>query len=135
MAGWLIWRDGQDGRDDGWYEYPQELGSMRTPWNAVLKYQTISGRLKSKLDEKRKSAEVESIENGYSIEKTSDKNDFVFKLNKDGEQAQNVAETARRRRRSQRRGVAGRTDRRPVQYRRQHRPETETKKRRRTRTK
>jgi hypothetical protein len=47
------------------------------------KYQTISGRLKSK-DEKRKSAEVESIENGYSIE-TSDKNDFVFKLNKDGE--------------------------------------------------
>jgi hypothetical protein len=32
------------------------------------KYQTISGRLKSKLDEKRKSAEVESIENGYSIE-------------------------------------------------------------------
>jgi hypothetical protein len=49
------------------------------------KYQTISGRLKSKLDEKRKSAEVESIENGYSIEKTSDKNDFVFKLNKDGE--------------------------------------------------
>jgi hypothetical protein len=48
------------------------------------KYQTISGRLKSKLDEKRKSAEVESIENGYSIEKTSDKNDFVFKL-KDGE--------------------------------------------------
>jgi hypothetical protein len=29
------------------------------------KYQTISGRLKSKLDEKRKSAEVESIENGY----------------------------------------------------------------------
>jgi hypothetical protein len=43
----------------------------------------ISGRLKSKLDEKRKSAEVESIENGYSIEKTSDKNDFVFKLNKD----------------------------------------------------
>jgi hypothetical protein len=49
------------------------------------KYQTISGRLKSKLDE-RKSAEVESIENGYSIEKTSDKNDFVFKLNKDGAQ-------------------------------------------------
>jgi hypothetical protein len=59
------------------------------------KYQTISGRLKSKLDEKRKSAEVESIENGYSIEKTSDKNDFVFKLNKQGRgTAQNVAETA-----------------------------------------
>jgi hypothetical protein len=88
------------------------------------KYQTISGRLKSKLDEKRKSAEVESIENGYSIEKTSDKNDFVFKLNKDGE-AQPKTSLKQRRRRSQRRGVAGRTDRRPVQYRRQHRPETQ----------
>jgi hypothetical protein len=58
---------------------------MRATMERRAKYQTISGRLKSKLDEKRKSAEVESIENGYSIEKTSDKNDFVFKLNKDGE--------------------------------------------------
>jgi hypothetical protein len=101
MAGWA---------EAAWAE--EMMAGMNIPKNSRVdanamerraKYQTISGRLKSKLDEKRKSAEVESIENGYSIEKTSDKNDFVFKLNKDGEAAQNVAETARRRRRSQKR--------------------------------
>jgi hypothetical protein len=50
---------------------PRTHGSMNA-MERRAKYQTISGRLKSKLDEKRKSAEVESIENGYSIEKTSD---------------------------------------------------------------
>jgi hypothetical protein len=83
----------RDGRDDGWYEYPKNSRVDANAMERQSKYQTISGRLKSKLDEKRKSAEVESIENGYSIEKTSDKNDFVFKLNKDGEAHQNVAET------------------------------------------
>jgi hypothetical protein len=46
-------------------EYPQELTGRCERHGTRAKYQTISGRLKSKLDEKRKSAEVESIENGY----------------------------------------------------------------------
>jgi hypothetical protein len=61
---------------------PRTHGSMRTPWNAVLNTRLFPDGLNLNWT-KRKSAEVESIENGYSIEKTSDKNDFVFKLNKD----------------------------------------------------
>jgi hypothetical protein len=47
------------------------------------KYQSISDRLKTKLDEKRKSVEINTAEKDYSLEKTDNKNDFVFKLNKD----------------------------------------------------
>jgi hypothetical protein len=49
--------------------------------NRIAKYQSMSERLKTKLDEKRKTPALEKPD--YSIEQTDDKNEYVFKMNKD----------------------------------------------------